>query len=290
MLTLCNLIRLLPPTLTSAGGGVKPGFEGGQTPQRLRIPKRGFHNPFKRTYNPLNLTTLRQRIEEGRLDATRVITMRELWASSAVGHQLQDGVKLLARGARAWDIPVHIEASWSGWAEASEVDAEWKSCMGHPLIRVRWSDGMDARDTEPPLQGSADALTPCHATVPGEPSFGHRTAGDRGGWRERDHGVLQCAGPEGPHPARLVCEEGALVATPGPAAPAAGNQVRAHGSAATAARPDGRGAAGCDGLSVLDPQAVCWRVGMLKSVSDAREPFLVVKGSAGHAVPYRRGK
>lgn len=90
---------------------MKPGFEGGQTPQRLRIPKRGFYNPFKRTYNPLNLTTLRQWIEEGRLDASRVITMRELRASNAVGHQLQDGVKLLARGAKSWNIPVHIEAS-----------------------------------------------------------------------------------------------------------------------------------------------------------------------------------
>ena len=29
----------------TAGRGPKPGFEGGQTPLRLRVPKRGFHNP-----------------------------------------------------------------------------------------------------------------------------------------------------------------------------------------------------------------------------------------------------
>uniref|UniRef100_A0A1D1ZNE3 Large ribosomal subunit protein uL15/eL18 domain-containing protein n=1 Tax=Auxenochlorella protothecoides TaxID=3075 RepID=A0A1D1ZNE3_AUXPR len=106
-----------------SGGGVKPGFEGGQTPQRLRIPKRGFHNPFKRTYNPLNLTTLRQWIEEGRLDASRVITMRELRASNAVGHQLQDGVKLLARGAKSWNIPVHIEVSQASAIARQAIEA-----------------------------------------------------------------------------------------------------------------------------------------------------------------------
>ena len=92
-----------------SGGGVKPGFEGGQTPQMLRVPRRGFHNPFQRVYRHLNLDTLKQWIQEGRLDASAVITMKHLRDSNAVGHQIQDGVKLLAGGAKDFDIPVKIE-------------------------------------------------------------------------------------------------------------------------------------------------------------------------------------
>lgn len=42
-----------------AGGGVRPGFEGGQMPLQRRLPKRGFKNaPFKVTYSVINLTRL----------------------------------------------------------------------------------------------------------------------------------------------------------------------------------------------------------------------------------------
>ncbi len=41
-----------------SGGGVKPGFEGGQMPLTRRIPKRGFTNVFKKTYAIVNLRDL----------------------------------------------------------------------------------------------------------------------------------------------------------------------------------------------------------------------------------------
>jgi large subunit ribosomal protein L15 len=41
-----------------SGGGVKPFFEGGQMPLRRRLPKRGFKNIFKTTYQPINLTQI----------------------------------------------------------------------------------------------------------------------------------------------------------------------------------------------------------------------------------------
>jgi large subunit ribosomal protein L15 len=41
-----------------AGGGTRPGFEGGQMPLHRRLPKRGFKNPFKIVYSPLNLDKL----------------------------------------------------------------------------------------------------------------------------------------------------------------------------------------------------------------------------------------
>ncbi|MFQ5902114.1 MAG: 50S ribosomal protein L15 [Candidatus Binatia bacterium] len=41
-----------------AGGGTRPGFEGGQMPLNRRVPKRGFHNPFRTTSAVVNLGQL----------------------------------------------------------------------------------------------------------------------------------------------------------------------------------------------------------------------------------------
>ena len=41
-----------------SGGGTKPGFEGGQMPLQRRLPKRGFHNPFRIEMSEVNLTQL----------------------------------------------------------------------------------------------------------------------------------------------------------------------------------------------------------------------------------------
>ncbi len=41
-----------------SGGGVRPGFEGGQMPLTRRVPKRGFRNPFRTRYVPVNLDGL----------------------------------------------------------------------------------------------------------------------------------------------------------------------------------------------------------------------------------------
>ena len=65
----------MSPSLTQDCAGRKPklGFEGGQTPLRQRVPKRGFRNPNAIHYNPLNLSTLMARIEQRRLDPSKVV-------------------------------------------------------------------------------------------------------------------------------------------------------------------------------------------------------------------------
>ena len=55
-----------------SGGGVRPGFEGGQMPLIRRIPKRGFNNHFKKVYSIVNLSVL-----EG-LEANSVVDMAML--------------------------------------------------------------------------------------------------------------------------------------------------------------------------------------------------------------------
>lgn len=48
-----------------SGGGVKPGFEGGQMPLQRRLPKRGFTNPFKVRARVVNLSDLARAFPEG---------------------------------------------------------------------------------------------------------------------------------------------------------------------------------------------------------------------------------
>ncbi len=74
-----------------AGGGVRPGFEGGQMPLYRRLPKRGFKNPFRKEYVPVNVGAL-ERFAEG----TEVTP--ELLLQERVVRDLKSGVKILAAG------------------------------------------------------------------------------------------------------------------------------------------------------------------------------------------------
>ncbi len=74
-----------------SGGGVRPGFEGGQMPLARRLPKRGFTNIFGTTYAPINVDVL-NRFEDG----TEVTT--ELLIETGVISKALDGVKILGNG------------------------------------------------------------------------------------------------------------------------------------------------------------------------------------------------
>ena len=74
-----------------SGGGVRPGFEGGQMPLARRLPKRGFHNIFGTTYAPVNVSAL-ERFDNG----TEVTT--ELLLETGVISKALDGVKILGSG------------------------------------------------------------------------------------------------------------------------------------------------------------------------------------------------
>ena len=55
-----------------SGGGVRPGFEGGQMPLTRKLPKRGFNNHFKKVYAIVNLSTL-ERFEAGTIIDAEVL-------------------------------------------------------------------------------------------------------------------------------------------------------------------------------------------------------------------------
>lgn len=74
-----------------SGGGVRPGFEGGQLPMYRRLPKRGFNNKFASNYSIVNLNSL-EVFDNGSIVDEQVLLDRRI-----VG-KLNDGVKVLGNG------------------------------------------------------------------------------------------------------------------------------------------------------------------------------------------------
>ncbi len=75
-----------------AGGGVRPGFEGGQMPLQRRLPKHGFKNaPFKVTYSVVNVGDLLKRFE-----GAESISLEQIYESGLVKSGMP--VKILGEG------------------------------------------------------------------------------------------------------------------------------------------------------------------------------------------------
>lgn len=74
-----------------SGGGVRPGFEGGQNPLYRRVPKRGFNNPFRTEYAIVNIETLNS------FEAGTEVTPAVLIESGIVKNPLA-GIKVLGNG------------------------------------------------------------------------------------------------------------------------------------------------------------------------------------------------
>lgn len=74
-----------------SGGGVRPGFEGGQNPLYRRLPKRGFTNPTRKEYAIVNLETL------NRFEAGTEVTP-ELLLETGIVSNAKSGIKVLGDG------------------------------------------------------------------------------------------------------------------------------------------------------------------------------------------------
>ncbi|XP_038987665.1 50S ribosomal protein L15 [Phoenix dactylifera] len=94
-----------------ARGTMKFGFEGGQTPLRRRLPRRGFKNPFSLIFQPVGLGKIAKLINAGKIDSSELITMKTLKDTGAIGKQIKDGVRLMGRGAEHIKWPIHFEVS-----------------------------------------------------------------------------------------------------------------------------------------------------------------------------------
>src|SRR5580700_10565750 len=81
----------------SRSGVAIAGFEGGQMPLHMRMPKRGFNNPFPKELAEVNLWRIEQAIDAGKLDASKPVDAAALIAAGVL-RRVKHGVKLLGVG------------------------------------------------------------------------------------------------------------------------------------------------------------------------------------------------
>ena len=86
-----------------SGGGVRPGFEGGQIPLYRRLPKRGFNNKFAAVYSIVNVEKLNA-FENG-----ETVTAEAL-VNKGIVRKVNDGIKILGRGELTKNLTVKVTA------------------------------------------------------------------------------------------------------------------------------------------------------------------------------------
>lgn len=96
-----------------SGGGVRPGFEGGQMPLHRRIPKRGFVNIFKKQFAVVNVSDLNCFDDGTNVDV-------ELLIKSGLVKKVFDGVKILGNG----DINKKLNITASAYSKSAKEKIE----------------------------------------------------------------------------------------------------------------------------------------------------------------------
>ncbi len=96
------------------------GFEGGQMPVHMRLPKRGFNKPNRLRFAELNVGRLQQAIDAKRIDASSPITEQGLVEAGVIS-RLRDGVRLLGNG--KLEAKVEISVTGASKSAVSAVEA-----------------------------------------------------------------------------------------------------------------------------------------------------------------------
>lgn len=91
-----------------SGGGVRPGFEGGQNPLYRRLPKRGFTNRFRKEFAIVNLTEL------NKFAAGTEVTP-EILLESGIIKNARDGIKILGNG----DLTVQLSVKANKFSQSA---------------------------------------------------------------------------------------------------------------------------------------------------------------------------
>ena len=86
-----------------SGGGVRPGFEGGQMPLIRRLPKRGFTNNWRKVYTTINVSEL------NKLEPNTIVTAEFLKATGKISKISEYGLKVIGNGEIT--IPLTVKAN-----------------------------------------------------------------------------------------------------------------------------------------------------------------------------------
>jgi large subunit ribosomal protein L15 len=103
------------------------GFEGGQMPLHMRIPKRGFNNIFAREYAIVNLGALQKAVENGKIKAGDTLNAEAL-ATRGITRKAKDGVRLLGKGELKTQLTLEV-----AHASGSAIEAV-KKAGGHVKV------------------------------------------------------------------------------------------------------------------------------------------------------------
>ena len=95
------------------------GFEGGQMPLHMRIPKRGFNNIFGKDYAIVNLGMVQKLLDAGKLDAKATVDHAALQAAGAARGG-KDGIRLLAKGELTTKLAFVVNGASAGALAAVE--------------------------------------------------------------------------------------------------------------------------------------------------------------------------
>src|SRR3954471_12776560 len=95
------------------------GFEGGQMPLHMRLPKRGFNNIFAKDYAEVNLGAIQKLVDAGKLEANGTIDHAALKAAG-LARGGKDGVRLLGKGDFSAKLSFSVAGVSKGAKEAIE--------------------------------------------------------------------------------------------------------------------------------------------------------------------------
>ena len=104
---------------TSRSGVAIKGFEGGQMPIHMRLPKRGFNVPNRKKLNAVNLGRLQVAIDAGKLKKGATVSAASLVEAGVLRRQL-DGVRILAKG----ELKDKLDFEVAGMSKAAQAAVE----------------------------------------------------------------------------------------------------------------------------------------------------------------------
>lgn len=148
---------------TSRSGVSINGFEGGQMPLHMRLPKRGFRNIFAKDYAEVNLGAIQKLVDAGTLQTTGTIDHAALQAAG-VARGGKDGVRILGKGSFSSKLAFRVAGISAGARQAIEaaggsvevievVPAAEKAKAKHRTVQKARAADKDAKRAAAKAQG-----------------------------------------------------------------------------------------------------------------------------------------
>jgi len=150
---------------TSRSGVAIKGFEGGQMPLHMRLPKRGFNVPNPKKLNAVNLGRLQVAVEAGKLKTGATVSAASLVEAGIIRREL-DGVRILAKGALTEKLDFEV----AGMSKAAQDAVEKLGGKVNILVAANTDEAPNAKKAtkaetaEQPAEDNASDETTDEAT------------------------------------------------------------------------------------------------------------------------------